>query len=245
MSDTQPEQPKEPFAIRDYIAVSITLVSILGVLALAWVCIHLGRDPQTILSTVLPLIGTWVGTVLAFYFSKESLDAATRSVASIAKQLTPSDKLKQILAKDKVITKDQMFFKTTPESSIKLLETLDELETKKKGDRIPVLDAQDQPKYVVHRSTIDQYLTAKARAASPPDLKTLTLQNLLDDYADLKTKLQSSFVTLNESATLQDVKAAMDVVADAQDAFLAKNGTPNEPIIGWITNNIIADNSRV
>lgn len=245
MSDTQPEQPKEPFAIRDYIAVSITLVSILGVLALAWVCIHLGRDPQTILSTVLPLIGTWVGTVLAFYFSKESLDAATRSVASIAKQLTPSDKLKQILAKDKVITKDQMFFKTTPESSIKLLETLDELEQKKKGDRIPVLDAQDQPKYVVHRSTIDQYLTAKARAPSPPDLKTLTLQNLLDDYADLKTKLQSSFVTLNESATLQDVKAAMDAVADAQDAFLAKNGTPNEPIIGWITNNIIADNSRV
>ena len=126
-----------------------------------------------------------------------------------------------------------------------MLETLDEVEKNKKGDRIPVLDPQDQPKYVVHRSTIDQYLTMKVCAASPPDLKTLTLQNLLDDNADLKKMLENSFVTLNESATLQDVKAAMDAVADAQDAFLTKNGKANEPILGWITNAIIADNSRV
>jgi hypothetical protein len=246
MSDTQPRQEKEPAAVRDYIAIGITIVSIVGVLALAWACVSSGnKDAQTILTTVLPVIGTWVGTVLAFYFSKESLDAATRSVAMMASHLTPAEKLKQILAKDKVITKDQMFFKTTPEDSIKLLDTLDELEKTKKGDRIPVLDARDQPKYVVHRSSIDQFLTAKARQLSPPDLKTLTLQSLLNDSADLKKMLQNSFVTLNENATLQDVKAAMDAAADAQDAFITKNGNANEPILGWITNNIIADNSRV
>jgi hypothetical protein len=98
------------------------------------------------LTTVLPVIGTWVGTVLAFYFSKENLDAATRSVATIARQLKPSARLKQIPAKDKMITRDQMFFKIVPENSLKLLETLDELEKQKKGDRTPVLDAQNQTK---------------------------------------------------------------------------------------------------
>lgn len=177
--------------------------------------------------------------------SKENLESATRSITAIVGQLTPSDKLKQILAKDKVIKKDQMFSKTTPESSINLLGTLDDLEKTKKGDRIPVLDAQDQPKYVVHRSTIDQYLTAQARKSSPPDLKTLTLQSLIDDSTDLKKRLEGSFVTVSETATLQDAKAAMDAVASAQDVFVTKNGTAKEPIIGWITNNIIADNARV
>lgn len=244
MSDTQPQPPQQTGPVRDWIAIGISIGSMFILLVLAVTSIVMKRNPQEILTILLPVIGTWVGTVLAFYFGKENLDAATRSVATIAR-LSASDKLKQILGKDKMITKDQMFFKATPENSIKLLDTLDELEKKKKGDRIPVLDPQDQPKYVAHRSTIDQYLTTKARQPTPPDLKTLTLQDLLNDDAALKRRLENSFVTLNENATLQDVKAAMDAVADAQDVFITKNGKANEPIIGWITNNIVADNARV
>lgn len=117
MNDPQPQKPKEVLVVRDYIAIAITAVSIVGVLVLAAVCIWFNHDKaQEILTTVLPVIGTWVGTVLAFYFSKENLESATRSITAIVGQLTPSDKLKQILAKDKVIKKDQMFSKTTPES---------------------------------------------------------------------------------------------------------------------------------
>jgi hypothetical protein len=70
---------------------------------------------------------------------------------------------------------------------------------------------------------------------------------LLDDKdkPDLKKTLENSFVTLNEDATLQDVKAAMDAVTDAQDAFITKTGKKDEAILGWITNNIVADNARV
>jgi hypothetical protein len=243
MNDIQPQPPQPPGPVRDWIAISITAGSILLLLLLAITAIVINKDPKDVLTILLPVIGTWVGTVLAFYFGKENLDAATRSVATMAR-LTASDKLKQILATDKMITKDRMFFKRTPESSIKLLETLDELEQQKKGDRIPVLDPQDRPVYVVHRSTIDQYLTTQARQPTPPDLKILTLQDLLSD-SKLKDKLENSFITLNENATLQDVKAAMDAAPDAQDAFLTRNGKSNEPILGWITNNIIADNSRV
>src|SRR4029453_16222492 len=39
------------------------------------------RDETTrlVFTAMLPLFGTWVGTVLAFYFARENLQAATKS----------------------------------------------------------------------------------------------------------------------------------------------------------------------
>lgn len=50
---------------------------------------NLIRDTFTLL---LPVLGTWVGTVLAFYFSRENFAEA----ASFMKQLTPDQKLQEI-----------------------------------------------------------------------------------------------------------------------------------------------------
>jgi hypothetical protein len=39
---------------------------------------------RLVFSSVLPLLGTWVGTVLAFYFARENLAAATESTLRLA-----------------------------------------------------------------------------------------------------------------------------------------------------------------
>src|SRR5438093_971982 len=39
---------------------------------------------RLVFTSVLPLFGTWVGTVLAFYFARENLQSATESVQSAA-----------------------------------------------------------------------------------------------------------------------------------------------------------------
>ena len=44
-----------------------------------------GQVTQLVFSSVLPLFGTWVGTVLAFYFARESLQAATESSILLAR----------------------------------------------------------------------------------------------------------------------------------------------------------------
>src|SRR5271169_5649077 len=90
-------QDPDDSKVRDWLAITITVVSLLGVLVLAAIIVL--QKPGTavqiqILSTVLPVIGTWVGTVLAFYFSKQNLEAATRSVTAMANQLSPDDKLR-------------------------------------------------------------------------------------------------------------------------------------------------------
>jgi hypothetical protein len=42
-----------------------------------------------------------------------------------------------------------------------------------------------------------------------------------------------------------DAKTRMDQAPDCQDEFVTKGGTKDDDVVGWITNVIIADNSRV
>jgi hypothetical protein len=230
---------------RHWLAGGITAVSIIGVVVLAAIMVIKGStQAQFVLATVLPVIGTWVGTVLAYYFSRENLEAATRSVTAIARQLTPEEKLKSKAAKDVMIPKDQMFFVRGPAATVNLVKALADLEQADKGSRVPVLDKGDLPLYVVHRSTIDRFLVEKARASPAPGLGTHTLQDMLTD-AQIKPLLESSFATVNESATLADAKTAMDASRFCQDVFITQTGAKTDPVLGWITNVIIEDYAKV
>ena len=78
---------ENPFRARlgMYVVIGSSLgVIILGIVVMvaAW---HGGKDSpvketaQLLFTSMLPLLGTWVGTVLAFYFTKDSLEAASRT----------------------------------------------------------------------------------------------------------------------------------------------------------------------
>src|SRR5689334_5156636 len=42
-----------------------------------------------VLGVLLPVIGAWVGTVLAFYFGQVNFEAASKSAANLVRQLSP------------------------------------------------------------------------------------------------------------------------------------------------------------
>src|SRR5205807_604178 len=101
-------------------------------------------DSEKIFNAILPVFGTWVGTLLAFYFSKANFDAATKSVTDIAQKMTGADKLQSTLAKNVMIKPDQI--ETLPSDYIgikvgdpekKIL--LGKLIENCKKDRIPLL----------------------------------------------------------------------------------------------------------
>ena len=67
---------------RKWLAVGIVGASIIGIVAISAIAIALagGARAETarlVFSSVLPLLGTWVGTVLAFYFALESACSST------------------------------------------------------------------------------------------------------------------------------------------------------------------------
>jgi len=238
--------PTEKMGHRDWLAMSLLIFSVFSVSALAITIIVKNKDEAThVMSAVLPLLGSWVGTVLAFYFSKDNFAAATKSVTELTKQITSQEKLAAILARDKMIPKAQMF--TVPVTAgQKLKEILEGLAQSKRGMRIPFLAQQDFPQFVIHRSAIDQFLAQKAlNPGTPPiDLASITLDDLIND-ADWKDKIAQSIATVREDATLADVKAIMDQNPNCQDVFVTKGGTRNEPVLGWITNSIVEENTKL
>ncbi len=194
---------------------------------------------QTLLTAVLPLIGAWVGAVIAFYFSGKNLEKATNSVQKLL-GLTSQQKLQSIPVKDKMITRDKMFFeKWTVDKKILLVDVIEHLRAANKGERIPVLNDKFHPICMIHRSEIDKYLLNKVREVK--DIQLLTLEDMINEKPEFKTY----FETVGEKATLADAKKAMEQSKYCQDVFVTLNGTREEEVLGWITNVIIEENSEV
>jgi hypothetical protein len=231
---------------RERLATIVLLVSVLAVAILAGLAIHGDRSQaKEILTMILPMIGTWVGTVLAFYFGKEQLEAATRSVTSIARELTSDEKLRSIQVTDKMIPKSAAYALNEEPEKIKLIEAVANLDKEKKGNRLPIFQADDKPLCVVHRSTIDRFIAKTAAAGRVgADLQVLTLKDLLSD-PEFKSNLETSFAVVPQTATLADAKRVMESMPWCQDTFVTRGGTRTEPVIGWVTNVIVEANSQV
>jgi hypothetical protein len=192
------------------------------------------------------LLGAWVGAVIAFYFSSKNLETATKSVQSLL-GLSGQEKLRTIPTKDKMIPKKDMFFVTSDDDSILLSDLITRLENSKKGDRVPILSTKEYPRFVVHRSTIDKFISDAIRAvattnASPQTINALTLKQLIANQTDLP----SWSAVAPEECTLADIKDKMNAFGkQCQDVFITEKGSRTEPVTGWVTNVIIERNSEV
>jgi hypothetical protein len=211
-----------------------------------------------VFGAILPLLGTWVGAVLAHYFQKENLATATQSIADLAKTVSNTGKLSSLAAKDFMIGPGKII--TLPaalqgqkDDQILLSDIIAHLKTNKR-DRIPLFadnKGSGAAKCVIHLSKVEKYLADKALNAGGQNLTTLKLADLLTD-AQLAPMFKSSFSLVKESATLAEAKAAMDSMTSAPgvpgncyDIFVTATGSASEPILGWITNDIINENAKV
>lgn len=241
---------------RFLLAISIVVLSIGGAFGMA--AYILIRDStlntaQYVFGAILPLLGTWVGTVLAYYFARENFESASRSVREMAKQVTSVEKLKSIIIKDVMIDigKAVTYILDKPEKDIKLKPDLIDAKLEKENkERLPILDTQGRIKYMAHRSLFDKFIVqevAKANvqgAGKAKKLEELTLQDMLDD-AKYKDVLRGSFKTLLEKSNLAEAKILMDKVKICSDVFATEDGTPNTKVVGWVTNVIVEEQSKV
>jgi hypothetical protein len=233
---------------RFLLAIVILGFSIAGVIILAGFILK--RDStldtaQYVFGAILPLLGTWVGTVLAYYFARENFESASRSVREMAKQLTPMEKLKSIFIKDVMINigKAVTFILGKPEKEIKLrADIIDAKLEKENYERLPILDTEGRIKYMAHRSLFDKFIGQEtAKGKNPVDL---TLQDMLDD-AKYKDVLTGSFKTLLETSNLAEAKTLMDKIKICSDVFATEDGTPNSKVLGWVTNIIVGEQAKV
>jgi hypothetical protein len=203
-----------------------------------------------ILGVLLPVIGAWVGTVLAFYFGQVNFEAASKSAQNLVRQLSPREKLQSEPAGHAMMKiNDVTTFKIPAdktEADIKIKQLIDEGFEKDKAQprqRLPILDAQGRGKYVLHRSTVDAFVAPIKR---PPDVdeSTLTLKSLLED-PKVKDYILNSFLPLRPDATLADAKDLLDKNPQCLDILVTQDGTKNGAVVGWITNVMVLNAATI
>jgi hypothetical protein len=239
-SNDQPGQPPEITEI----AKLVLGISGIGILVIAAVALggaafsgnreHFKDTSQLVFNSLLPLLGTWVGTVLAYYFSRKNFESASQSVERMV-TLTTEQRLGQLLVQKEMLRPGQItVFQIPPGKSPKdvLLKDL-RIKLGDKITRIPVVDSNGVVLYIVHQSGLFKFIAEKALGGGA-NIEKLTLQDLVDD-AELKNWV-TNIVYIPESASVADAKKKMDDQKGCQDLIVTQTGSNAEPMLGWMTN---------
>lgn len=235
---------KENNSIKDLIAKSVTFVSLGFIILISAFAVYKNCDEgfDFLAKSILPLVGTWMGVILAFYYSKENFQAASDSVQKMADRISSvRDKLHTISVKDAMINSSKIEkMDNAMESTIQQM--IDFLKTKK-IQRLPIIE-NDIVKYVIHQSTLTSFISSKALnpSVSNDTLSKLTIKDILDDTdEELKNYIRKGVEVVSVNASLFDIWEKMQNNKYCQDVFITKNGNSDEPIMGWVTDNIVRE----
>ncbi len=238
---TEPAPEKRNVA--DRLALVVIILAALILILLVCLAVFTAKNQtetaKDVLNAVLPLIASWVGTVLAYYYSRENLTAATRNATEMAQQLSGAEKLQILRVSDSMIPIDRIDTMKVDDGT-PLADIIDFL-AKRGRQRLPIFSDNGVIRFIVHLSTVHAFISHCA--LEQRKVEGLTFAELIADPAHAEL-LRSSFGVVKEAATLAEAKAALEQGRDREDVFVTRAGGREEPVLGWITDNDLVRLSR-
>jgi hypothetical protein len=235
-----PEVQESGTQARVVIAALVIICTIVTLLVLGAIAINQNQsNALTLFNILLPVLATWVGTVLAFYFGRENFESASKQVRATnaqliqIAQLTQEERARQpitqIMRPIAAITYEQLGGDRTAATV-----TLAQLRAKFTDTvtRLPVLTGELKPLYMIHGSSADKYL------ADPQHTATITLEQFINDQAQagIFYDAQRGYALLAETASAADAKQSLEASTTVQDVLITTKGTADEPLVGWVSN---------
>lgn len=232
---------------RDKIALFVVAGSFVIVLFFGLAFVYFDDDLDPMLNTIMPLLGTWMGAILAFYFTKENFEAAQRAVNDLALR-TPAEEKLRVIPVTQVMRKlspTETHYEVLhgPASSLTLTAIKDRANSAGKGERIPIVSEETTPLYMLHLSLLEKFLNDLLINDQETDVAALSLQDMLN-VSEYKNLLEKSWATVREDASLADAKREMERTTHCQDVFVTVDGARSSQVCGWITNHTIIRHSR-
>lgn len=250
---------------RERIALGVLITSIIAVGLISIVVITTAEETKRdeasrrVMDSTLPLYGTWVGTILAFYFSRNAFEAASRAAdrttAAVFEQvnsgLVSASPLDNTLAKIslKSLANDLVFCQEDTNKSLR--DVVAELESKNRYRTIVVeeVNKDDADKkyfrYVdlVYRINASAYLAQsqprgsnpqgeEENAQVPPTLKTYLAWRHEPKQGE---RAQPIVVFLSQSATLADADAKLKETTGCRDVIVTTDGQRESPVVAYVT----------
>jgi len=220
---------------RAWLAPTVLVLAMAGItaLAIAVIVADEGNAPN-VFNVLIPVIASWVGTVLAFHFGRESHESASREVRQLVRDLTPTERANEPVTSVMRLAANTIILTLTEETtadSISLARVKERFVGQ--ASRLPVLTADRAPQYMIHESSVDQYLAA---SGTP----TTTLADFVADRASepkpVRFDPDHGFLTVGPTATLSQVSEEMEQINSVQDIFVTADGSSNSELLGWVSN---------
>jgi hypothetical protein len=185
---------------------------------------------RLVFASTVPLLGTWIGTVLAFYFARENLEAAsnaqqraTESTAALA-GIAPSTPVAHVLIPKDRIDPQEVVADEAAANGLKL-------------SRLPVFGPSGAALYVVHEPDIDKY--AQGVSVASTELSDEHTLEQLVKTPDLGRAV-TAFAAVPLSADVGQARAKLHADPECKDVFVTMSGRADDVALGWLTNHDLA-----
>lgn len=222
-----------PDKSRTWLAVGtmVFAASTITVLAVVAMC-NQPTETMTIFNIVLPVMASWVGTILAFYFGRENFESANKSVKDLIDRISPEQREQSLVSAIMRSIFNTVHYQIPKGKSDKdvLISELRKL-LKGKISRLPVIDGDGKPKYIIHDSRFSSFLLSGGK-------ETDTLEKFITEQQKqgISFGLNKGFIVVSENTTLGNAKECLKGKPTCQDIFITKGGSEKEELRGWISN---------
>lgn len=211
-----------------------------------------------IFTATLPMAGTWIGTVLAFYFGAKNFQAASDAQKEVVDTLTrnmPAGAPSKTAADIMIPLGDIKAMVAAPGGdvgAIKLSDIKSAFETKlageKKVSRLLLYSGDGANRIcagILHLATWNEILSTMTPSPVEAASGDQTLKDVLGrkvprnpslTFADL---IQKRFTAVPRAADLSAVKAALEAIDGNEDVIVTDTGSLTGVLVGWIPNDLL------
>ncbi len=192
---------------------------------------------QWVFNAIIPLIASWIGAVIAFYFGRENYEAATEQVLALTRDTLDDLQVKNIMINVKTIVVKRL---DTNEYETTKLENLINLYKEIEKDRIPIFSPDGVSKYIIHRSTMSEYnSTTEKKDVNGKEIE-LNLKHIIDDNKDkFSHEKRYGFITVTKETSIQKALNEMNELEGCKDIFITDDGKSSGKVLGWLTDTLI------
>ena len=230
---------------RQWLGLIVIAISAAALAVVSWVAIAAATDgsraemTRLVFASIVPLLGTWVGTVLAYNFSRENFEAAAQQTkdtyAAASGGVSTDTPVVQVMLQRSAIVAPAAVTDDAAAQALTLKE-LNKLMTDRNVSRLPLFNTNGAVLYVIAGASIASF--AVNHGLKAPDFGGKTVGDLLGDLqASATTK---SFETIGLAATVGEARAKLQAGPDCRDVFVTEGGGRTDAVRGWLTNNDLA-----
>jgi len=217
---------------REWLGIIVIVISIiaLGFVGFKIVATNNADNSKFVYSSLLPLVGTWVGVVLAFYFGKENYEAASKRYEKIIDKLSP-DILDDVAVNQVMISKKTMVSKKWSEIENKKVKDIIDFLIEIDKSRLPILDDNGNIKYIIHSSLLTKPLKDQNNQVQAAD----TNQSI-NAFVQKNLTVIEAILQVDEKEILENVRKTMNSKPNCKDVFVINN---DKKLVGWLTDTLI------